>query len=259
MTRIARINRKIQRGRGKAASVYGQTYDVRRLNIATNGSVSSNPPIIRNFEASLTRAKKIAVENEIFSLLCFDAECDNTRLQLMDELTETGYEAMPQGVYIVAQMRPMRSTLLMRADMTCTVSRPTPTAGLASAMPEPGTWIEQTGQGSVDKSNEQILTLVDGLYAFANPPVDTPATVQCQLQPLNRIRDGKILGVPAELYREHFLIYVPELPGEQLDELDRFNFPNSGSTTDRYGAMSIYSSEQTGLSGYIIIAEKMGG
>lgn len=256
-TLVKPIDEAIQQGLGAAASVVGQTYDVRRLSATTNGSISANTPIFTGFPASLRRAKPIAIENFTFKLLCFEATCNRLPLQLVDELTETGYNAMPQGVYVLAQMRPLVETLLMRVDATCTITRPMPTAGQASTMPPAG-FVEQTGMSAPEKSTEQILTLTNGLYAFSNPPVVTPATVQCQLQPYDRIKDGRVLGVPTEFYREQFFIYVPELPGEQLDERDRLNFPISGQATDRYVIMSIYTSELTGLSGYIIISEKMG-
>jgi hypothetical protein len=256
-TLVEQIDAAIQQGIGAGASVVGQTYDVRRLDPMTNGSISSNTPIFTGFPCTLSKTTKLYVENEFFTLVAFIADCNRLNLQLMDELTETGYGAMENGVYVVAQKRPLGPTIVMRADMACTITRPMPTAGQASAMPASG-FVEQTGSSAPEKSTEQILTLTDGLYAFSNPPIVTPATVQCQIQPTHYVRDGGLLNVPTEFYREKFYIYVPDLPGEQLDERDRINFSNSGQTTDRYVIMSLLNTEQTGLSGYIIVAEKMG-
>lgn len=254
LTFIDEIDGAIQEGRGAAAEVLGQTYDVRRLDDKTNGSISNNQPIFKNFPARLRRTtQKVAIENEIFSLLCFVALCDNSKIELMDQFREVGYGAMDQGIYVLAQKRPTRETLWMRAEWNCAITRPHPDGGRSDQQPTTG-WSSIDGYGGIPKAHEEVLTLTNGLYAFSNDTALSPASVSCALQPLNRIRDGSSLGTPTDFYREHFLVFVPDLPGEQLNELDRINFPNS----DRYEIAVIYTSDLTGLAGNILVVEKLG-
>jgi hypothetical protein len=152
-------------------------------------------------------------------------------------------------------MRPMQPTLWIRTEAACTITRPAPSAGRASQQPSSGA-VATTGYGGITKSQEQVLTLVDGLYEFVDPgqPSVNPATVYCGAQPTQRIRDGREPKIPTSLYREHFQIYCPNLPGAFIRELDRFSFPNTG---DRYEVAMLYTTVTTGLTGYILIAEKL--
>jgi hypothetical protein len=271
MTSIARFDRKIQRGRGKASHKIGQTYAQYRLGSST-GSVLSGKPLATAFEARLGPPQKRQIENQSFSLLVFKATCDNRSLQLQDVLVENGYGAQENGVWTVAQMRPTGPTLWVRTEGTgCFISRPTPAAGDSVYEPDPDDpsgVSEETGYGGTEKDLESVLTLTNGLYLFRGPfvldrsalgGVDmiggvTPATIACGIQPLNRVRDGNALGTPTDLPRVHFVLYVPLLPGEQLIEHDIVNFPNA----DRYQVAEVFTTNLTGLSGYICIAEKMG-
>lgn len=254
------IDGAIQEGRGVAASVLGQTYDVRRINSSTNGSISSNAALYTSFPARIRRtSKKVAIENTIFDLVCFEATCDNRVLEIGDEMTETGYEAMANGVYVMAQARPTRETLWMRCESNVAITRMMPAAGQEAQQPTFGWSAAQSGAyGGVDKRTEAVLTLTNGTYAFSTQPGATPAGVVCGLQPLNRIRDTSTRVAagkwPSALYREHFIAYLPLLPGEQIVELDRISLQNS----DRYEVALVYTSETTGIAGYILIVEKLG-
>jgi hypothetical protein len=248
------IDTAIQQGRGAAGAVLGQTYEVRRLDGTTNGSVSSNTPVYEAFPARVQRTlKKVQIENEVFTLLVFVAMCDNRPLQLQDLLTQTGYEN-DGSVFTFVQARPTRDTLWMRTEFNASITRPMPLAGQAGQQPIGAGVSSPDGYGGVAKDTEEVLTLVDGLYAFSSTPGASPAGIQVGLQPLNRIKDGRSLGTPTDFYREHFLIYAPEIPGEQLNELDVISFPNS----DRYEIAEMFTSDLTGISGNIIIGEKMG-
>ena len=251
-TAIAQIDSAIQQGRGAAASVLGQTYNVYRNSPTTsNAIVQFSSQVISGFQARIRRTTaKVAVENAFFDLLVFEAICNNTTLELQDVLVETGYEN-DGGIYTFAQARPTRETLWVRTELNCSITRPTPEGGAAAQMPASGA-LAAPGYGGIPKGNEDILTLTNGFYAFAVS--GTPASVQCGLQPLNRVKDGNSLGTPTDLYREHFLAYVPNLPGVLLGELDRLNMP----TMDRYEVVLVYSSDLTGLSGNICIVEKLG-
>jgi hypothetical protein len=149
------IDGVIQFGRGVAAGVVGQSYDIRRLDAPTGatGSISSQPPIYTNYPARLRRTtKKLAIENDIFGLICYEATCDNRVLLLFDQMTETGYEPMENGVYIMAQARPTRETLWMRAESNISITRMVPEAGQVAQQPESG-WVATPGYGGVEKSD----------------------------------------------------------------------------------------------------------
>jgi hypothetical protein len=249
----------IQFGRGVAAGVIGQSYDVRRLTepVGATGAISSQVPIYTNYPCRLRRTtSKMVIENDIFSLICYEGTCDNTVLEIGDQLTETGYEAMEAGVYIFAQARPTRESLFMRAESNISITRMKPGAGLAADQPVSG-WTADDGLGSVQKSTEQVLTLTNGSYSFQAEGA-SPASLQVGLQPIKDIKDtprSAAAGTwPVALYREKFLCYIPLFPGESLNELDRLNFPNE----DRYEIATLYTSETSFLSGWIAIVEKLG-
>jgi hypothetical protein len=242
----------IQEGRGISSELLGQTYDVRRLTGVTNVSVSANAPVIPNFLARIKRAKKVAVENTFFELMVYEATCDNSLLRVQDLLTETGYES-DGGSFIFAQARPTRETIWVRVESNVSLSRPTPAGGSAAQQPATGA-VWNAGYSGVWKAGDRVLTLNNGFYSFSSAPGSIPATIACGLQPNTRIRDGNTLAVPTEQERVQYACYVPNLPGEQLNELDRLSFPNS----DRYEIAKLFTTDYTGLSGYICIVEKLG-
>lgn len=259
---LPKIDTAIQRGRGAAAAVIGQTYDVRRLDANTNVSVSSNTPVFSGFPARLRRTTdKKAIEGQIFELIVFIATCDNRSLVLMDQLTETGYEAQEAATYIFAQARPTRETVFVRSEATVFLTRPNPTALHSSQQPAMGGRFisAMDGWSGIAAADERVLTLTNGMYAFrgkpqpGDPPV-VPAQLACGLSANARFHEGKTLGVPVEQYRDQFLCYLPMLPGEQLNEIDRINFGGS----DRYKIAKILTTEYTGLSGYVLFVEKLG-
>lgn len=255
----------IQFGRGVAAGVIGQTYDVRRLlqPVAANQSISSQDPIFTNYPFRLRRTtSKVEIENDIFSLICYKATGDNRFLIKGDQLTETGYKPEQDGVYIMAQDRPTRETLFMRAESNISITRMAPSAGKAIDQPVSG-WAsgsqpdpDANGYGGVTKEGEEVLTLTNGVFSFESSGA-SPASLQAALQPIKDVKDTSksVAGgeMPVSLYREKFLAYVPIFPGESLNELDRLNFKNE----DRYEVATIYTSENSFLSGWICIVEKM--
>jgi hypothetical protein len=249
---IRQIDAAIQAGRGAAASVLGETHDVRRMSPTTNGSISSNAPVISAFQAYVPKkAKKMDVENDLFSLNAYEAKCDNTQLQIGDVLTQTGYKSDGR-VYTYAQQRPAGKSIFVRTEWNCFISRPHPGAGNPEQQPTSGAvFIEE--RGAISKLSEQVLVLQNGTYSFEDAGA-SPAGIYVGMQQLNRIRDGKGLGTPTDLPDEHFLFYVPYLPGEQIERKDRINLGNS----DRYEVLSVYSSDAVGLVGSIIIAGMLG-
>jgi hypothetical protein len=248
------IDGAIQAGRGVVGAVVGQPFAVRRLDDNTNASIMNNAPIISGFPAKVKRTtRKVDFENEPFSLLVFESKCDNRLLQLGDHFTQYGYRS-DGAKFILAEMRPTQPTLWMRAANNIAITRPVPQGGQSVQQPPLGGAIRSPGYFGVWKGIEQVLTLSGGLYAFV--PADevvTPAVVPADVQQLNRIRDANKPEIAVQHYRDHYLCYVPLLPGENLQELDIVNFGNG----DRYEIASIYTSGDVGLAGYICVLEKL--
>lgn len=241
----------LQRIQGGFANSWGQTYDVRRLSNTTNGSITNNSPIISGFTMSPWReTSKKEVENTFFDTLLFRGICDNRQLQIGDILTQTG-SRNDGSIFTLAQMRDLHPNIFVRTEQAASLSRPRPTAGAASQQPGSGV-IGTSGYAGFEKDNEQYLTLKNGSYAFSYDSSRPQASLQIGIQPLNRVRDGNV-ELPTALYREHYVIYIPMFPGDMLNELDRIRLPSM----DSYEVAELFSSDTTGLSGYVCIVERI--
>jgi hypothetical protein len=251
---MPQIDGAIQAGRGVVGAVVGQPFQVRRLDGNTNASITNNAPIISAFPAKLSRTtRKVDFENEPFSLLVYEAKCDNRLLKIGDHFTQYGYDSDGSSFIYVAQ-RPLKPTLWMRVESNIVITRQMPQGGRPSQQPPLGGAIAAPGYFGVWKAEEQVLTLTDGLYAFLDPDeVVTPAVVPAGVQQLNRIRDAPRPEIAVTHYRDHYLAFVPLIPGENLQELDILNFGNG----DRYEIASIYTSDAIGMAGYFSVCEKL--
>jgi hypothetical protein len=251
-THIQQIDAAIQAGRGAAASVLGQTYDVYRLLNTSNNTIVTGTPYLTNYVARIRRKDGTPIENEKFKLLTFSAICDNRNLDIGDVLVENGYRT-DDGTYCIAEMRPTRETILVRTESMATITRPNPHAGQAGQMPISGfTWIDSGRWGGTDKANELILTLTNGTYSFQQ--TGTYASVPVGLQPWTRIRnkDKGMAEMPTQAQDTEWFIYVPLLPGMVFVENDIINYQNG----DRYMVIQPYVST-VGLQGWILVVAKM--
>lgn len=253
---LPQIDFAIQQGRGAAGSVLGQTFDVYRLSDTTNVAIVSGSPLIVNFPSIMRRnTSKKDLENQTFELMTYEAVCNNQPLAKGDVLVQNGYDN-DDSVFTFAGFRAPGKTMMVRTEFNATITRPRPTAGDTSQQPgSMNTYVgTDVGWSGTALEDEEILTLVDGLYAFSYEEGATPAQVYVGLVPNSRVKDGNTLGVPTEQYRDQFLCYVPMLPGETLNELDRINF----GLSDRYEIMKFHTSDETGLGGYVMMVEKLG-
>ena len=245
------IDEAIQIGRGAAAGVIGQTYNIYRLDANTNGAITDNNPIYTGYPARVRRTtSKAAIEQVTFDTLIFQSTSDNRVLVQGDVLIQNGYEN-DGSIFTFAQARPTRETLFVRTEAAASITRPMPTAGQAAQQPVAGI-VATPGYSGFAKSTEFPLILTNGMYSFSQEPGAYQASVQVGISPLNRVRDGN-MKLPTALYREHFLIYVPLLPGEMLSELDRIRLPNA----DAYEIALMHSTEDVGIAGYICIVERI--
>jgi hypothetical protein len=250
VTHVQQIDGAIQAGRGAAATVLGQTYDVYRLTNATNNSVVSGTPHIAAFQARIRKiTDKKAIENVPFDIQVFEFTCDNRALVPGDILVETGYEG-DGGKYAFAQRRPTRESIFVRVERNVSLSRPTPAGGSSAQQPSSGA-IKAPGYIGITKATEEILTLTSGVYAFeTSGPI---ATVPFGLQPQNRIRSPHKPDSPTQVPEVQFVGYLPFMPGIQVIENDVISSDNS----DRYVVVQVYQSDTVGLQGWILILRKM--
>lgn len=238
---------------GGFAAEWGQSYDVRRLDDATNGSITNNAPVVSGFRIHPERTtKKSEIENVTFDILVYEATCDNRQLQIGDVLTQMG-SRNDGSIFTLAQMRDLHPTLMIRTAFAASLSRPMPTGGAASQQPSSGVIAADDGTyAGIDWESEQWLRLQSGSYSFSGDNTKPKATVQVEIQPLNRVRDGAG-PLPTMLPREHYVAYIPILEGTMLNEKDRIRLPNM----DAYEIALIASSDLVGLAGYICICERV--
>lgn len=248
-TRIAYVDRKVQYGRGRAAAVLGQTYDVHRLDNTTNNSIITGSPVLSSFPAYLDKAKRGDLENVIFDLLAVQMTCDNSKLRLGDILVETGYESNA-GQYAFAQRRPLKPSIFIRVERNVNITRPNPLAGQAGEQPTSGS-VVATDYIGVTQASELYLTLTNGQYNFASAGL--MASVPFGLQPQNRIRGPHKPDFPTQVEETQFLGYLPALPGVQILENDVVN----SDAGDRYRVAQPYQSDDVGLVGSVLILKKI--
>lgn len=253
MANVQTIENARQKGRAAVARVLGQNYSVYRLTSASNNSITAGTPLYTNFKSVMTSWRsRMDIENSIFELQSFNADCDSRGLQIGDIFVENGFRS-DGSMYAVASIRPLKATVLMRVEQPTLITLYNPAAGRADQQPVSGAVQIKAapggGYGGGTKASEQILTLTAGNYAFST--TGTPATVPCGLQPLNRLHGAPPSKLPTDPRRQLWLVYCPILPGAQLVESCYFGMGNG----DRYD-IELYFLAQFGLQGYICIVEK---
>ena len=246
---VAALNALVQYGRGRAAQIVGQTYNVYRLGPSVSGQIVSGSPAIAGLSASLTHWKNLKdIENQVFDAITFSATVNNLALAVGDILVGYGYGS-DEAMYAVADLRPLKQTILIRCEQSSTVTRPTAPADTIVRNPNGPT--DVTGYNVVTKETEQSLVLTNGSYSFAT--TGTAAMVPFGLQPLNKLREYPESKLPTDTRREGFVGYLPLLPGVILEENDVIS---SGSAGDRYRIEQVYIAE-FGLQGNVLLLTKL--
>jgi hypothetical protein len=250
VTQIAYFDALRSINKGYIANIYGETYDVRRLDPNTNDSIMLNTPVISLYQARIWReTSRTIIEATPFDLILYVADADNTNLRYGDLLTESveSYQTLNASYYYV-QGRPTREVLFARAEFPATIWRPEPEGGAADQFPETGS-VVATGYGGTPESSELVLTLASGTYSWNPTDNATPAIVQVGLQPQNRTVPGSALGTPTDLPRDRFAMYLPLLPDVELRMSDRVTLTDLNAT--RYEILQVFSAQLWGFSGYI--------
>jgi hypothetical protein len=120
---LKQIDQAIQAGRGAAASVLGQTYNVYRLSSAAQAGILTTTPVIVGYQAYLAKASKAKIENDTLELEVAQWTCDVTNLILGDVLVETGYKSEGSS-WCFSQARPRRESLFVRVELAAKIYRP---------------------------------------------------------------------------------------------------------------------------------------
>jgi hypothetical protein len=251
---LKQIDQAIQAGRGAAASVLGQTYNVYRLSSAAQAGILTTTPVIVGYQAYLAKASKAKIENDTLELEVAQWTCDVTNLILGDVLVETGYKSEGSS-WCFAQARPRRESLFVRVELAAKIYRPRIgniiPAGTAAA--SPGAPFVSPTFASSDLSTRDPLTLVNGVYAFSQTPTDTPATVPVGIQ--LTARAGGTRGansLPGSSATARFVGYVPPL-GVALNQDDVIYIDD-----DHSYIVNLALTETVGLIGTVCILEEEG-
>jgi len=212
---------------GLAASVEGQRYDVRRLSSASNVSVLSGRPVLAQLPVIMERVtSKDVIEDEPFSLVIFEGDCDWTRLQFGDVLSGSGLDPFGSASsFVYAQHRPTREALFVRTESVATITRPVdaPARAAASALPtaNAGPYIVSDEEADVEEgptADGDVLTLTAGTYAF-QPAGSTPAQVPIGIEPTSRTGQPREDAQPTSSDATRFVGYTPALPIQERDEI----------------------------------------
>ena len=210
---------------GIAAAIDGQTYQVRRITPRTSGSVLDSKPI-GSVYAKITRStSKALFENQTFDALIYEAEVDWRPLVLGDVLTEVGQKS-DGASYVYAQHRITNQAFWARAEHVATISRPN-----AEIVDDPAVELEsgwqwsQSTPGNDDyagrtDATDAVLSLTNGVYSFGS---GTAAKVPVGITPIARVSDSTGKDFAENAARTRFIMYVPPLPGIELQRIDRID------------------------------------
>lgn len=245
------VNNWVQYGRGYAASFLGADYSVFRLGPGTNGSIIAGTPVSTIARGVFARWKReMDIENEVFNLLTGAMTMDCRNLKVGDALVDNAAIGLPDpfSIYMIADLRAYRQNVVIRCEQTAVITIPTPHAGGAGSMPASGS-VYQPNYGGVDKANEQVIMLQNGVYTIGGGPA---ASIPMGIQPLNKIGHHHVFNLPTDIKRQMFTGYCPLLPGVQLYETMICNMSNG----DRYEIVQFYFTS-VGLQGYMLLLEKV--
>jgi hypothetical protein len=243
---LSQADSALRRGLG-AIKVIGSYYNVYRLGDNNSASlISAQNLVISNFPARIVPGlPKALLEIEPIYKLVYNCICDTRSLKIGDCLVEVGPVTTdsPDGrTFILADVQPLLPAQAPRTEIMGTISRP------ASGATDP---IQGRGayQGTT-KYNELIVVLDNGLYDITN--AGTAAVIPMGIQPYTRMGPAQDFKFPTATHRSIHFIYIPLLPGFQVQPGDITSDQNG----NRFRIQNV-SSFTTGLQGTIAIAETL--
>lgn len=258
MSKLTKINNAINKGRGKAAAVYGQRYNVFRLSSASNVSVNAGTPVHADMNGSFSRyTARNDIEQTMFELLIFSLVADGRQLELGDVLVEDTAYGGDGANYIVGSMRPLHQILAVRAEANVKLSRISSSAGDADNQPVSGSIAPDTYAGSTAE-DELVCVLQNGTYSFVSQSTNpTPATIPCGLQPQSRKGLDHQPSMPTQVADAYFVAFMPLLPGIDVEETDVITVTTTPTSTDRYQVAQVFTTQDVGFAGWVLHLVKM--
>jgi hypothetical protein len=254
-TDLKQIDLAIQAGRGAAASVLGQTYDVYRLSSASNGSILDGEPVITGYQGRLRRiTDRKAIEADPLELIVAEFTLSNVDLELGDILVETGYES-DGGRWCFAQARPTRESLFVRCEELVQIYRPRVGNLVPTGTPNaatPGAPFVSSTFASSDVSTRESLSLTDGVYNFS-PPNIAAADIPIGIQMTARAGGTRANALPSSSATARFVGYIPPLPGITINSDDVLYLDD-----DHSYIVNSALQEAPGFQGTVMVLELMG-
>ena len=242
MTRIARIQRKVDRGNHKAASIYGQTYDVYRLGpkTSTSGIITTSSLIASNVACSFEKlSSKTDVEIEsIVKTLLFTADLSLQKFQPGDVFVQrTDAYRYDRSIFTMISARPMPHVPIFAATpIYATFTRPESNPAHIDSGIVP--------QSVPIKGQEWPLTLTVayGVPSFSFQRTGSPVTVPVGMM-MDRLRDmPRSDSSDGQLHddtrRQTWYMFIPLLPGQPLIPRDIV----TGGSGDRYELTGVQAS-----------------
>lgn len=236
-TRIQRIQAKVDRGMGKAASIYGTTYDVYRLSAKSSptGVVTAASLIASNVAAEfdkLTRKADIEIESTVRALF-FTADLNTQPFKPGDVFVQRADAyRYDRGVFTMAANRPMpHEPVFVATPIYATLTRPESNPQHVDSGIAP--------QSVPIKAYEWPLTLTNGFFSFlqAGTPVSVPVGFvmgRARDYPRTDTSDGMLYD---DTRRQIWDVFVPLLPGQPLIPRDII----TGASGDRYEIIGVQS------------------
>jgi hypothetical protein len=254
MIDYAALDDVVQYGRGRAAEIIGEPYDIYRLSDGldgrepTQGSMLNEPnKILCSFPIRMVKTNAaIAIEQTNIYDMIYTGMCDATDLKVGDVAVRVGRHRKTNEMFTLAQLRPLSYNTFIRTEVEGNISRPW---GKGDSEQLLGL-VDYQGAG---KTTERPYILNDGYYYIGTPNgFLSPAVIPLGLQPYKRLGPSPKIQQPTTTHRVEMFSYVPLLPGLYIEPGDTISDQNG----NRYMIQTI-STYSVGLQGYMLIAESL--
>jgi hypothetical protein len=245
----------VQYGRGVAADIIGEPYDIYRLSDGSDGRTPSSGSIINtenkiysDLRIRMMRSNAaIAEENTNIYDMIFAGMCDAGVLKVGDVACRIHPYRNDYEMFTVADLRPLSYNVFVRTEIQASLSV---SWGSGDSEQLLG-YVKYQGAG---KQNERAIILRDGYYYIGDPDdADfSPAVVPLGIQPYKRLGPTPEIKQPTTTHRSELFIYVPILNGLYLEP----GYIISDQNGNRYQIQNV-TSFTVGLQGYQLIAESL--
>lgn len=244
----------VQYGRGVAAGIIGEVYDVYRRSDGTDGRQATQGSVLNTanliisaFPIRMMRSNAaIATENTNIYDMIYAGMCDATQLLVGDIVIRTQPYRNDREMFVVADLRPLSYNVFVRTEIEGSMSRPWGTGDSEQLLG----FVEYQGAG---KYTERPYILNNGYYYIAEPGKPaSPAVIPLGMQPYKRLGPTPEIRQPTTTHRTEVFVYVPLLPGLFIEAGDLVSDQNG----NRFQIHNV-TLFTVGLQGYQLIAESL--